>query len=71
MASNEVISNIFVSSVCLSVFQLTSAWSDDTRVKRNSGEMLMDDNSIATMSRPGTSLKAPGTGHGGASQGVR
>ncbi|CAG2189132.1 BBS8 [Mytilus edulis] len=34
-------------------------------------EMLMDDNSIAQVSRPGTSLKQPGTGHGGPSQGVR
>lgn len=34
-------------------------------------EMLMDDNSIAQVSRPGTSLKQPGTGQGGASQGVR
>ena len=34
-------------------------------------EMLMDDNSIAQVSRPGTSLKAPGTGKGAPSQGVR
>ena len=34
-------------------------------------EMVMDDNAIAQVSRPGTSLKQPGTGHGGPSQGVR
>ena len=34
-------------------------------------EMLMDDNSIAQVSRPGTSLKAPGTGKGAPSQGIR
>ena len=34
-------------------------------------EMLMDDNAIAQVSRPGTSLKQPGTSHGGPSQGVR
>ena len=33
-------------------------------------EMLMDDNSIAQVARPGTSLKQPGTGSG-ASQGMR
>ena len=34
-------------------------------------EMLMDDNAIATVSRPGTSLKKPGTGMGGPSQAFR
>ena len=34
-------------------------------------EMLMDDNSIAQVSRPGTSLKKPGTGAGTPSQGMR
>lgn len=34
-------------------------------------EMLMDDNTIAQVSRPGTSLKQPGTGQGAPSQGVR
>jgi len=34
-------------------------------------EMLMDDNAIAQVSRPGTSLKVPGTGSGAPSQGVR
>ncbi|XP_064624163.1 tetratricopeptide repeat protein 8-like [Lineus longissimus] len=34
-------------------------------------EMAMDDNSIAQVARPGTSLKVPGTGQGGPSQGVR
>ncbi len=34
-------------------------------------EMLMDDNAIAQVSRPGTSLKKPGTGMGAPSQGVR
>lgn len=34
-------------------------------------EMVMDDNTIAQVSRPGTSLKQPGTGRGAPSQGVR
>lgn len=35
-------------------------------------EMLMDDNAIANVSRPGTSLRKPGTSsQGGPSQGVR
>lgn len=36
-------------------------------------EMLMDDNAIAQVARPGTSLKAvkPGTGQGAPSQAVR
>lgn len=34
-------------------------------------EMLMDDNAIATVTRPGTSLKKPGTGQGGPSAGFR
>lgn len=34
-------------------------------------EMLMDDNAIATISRPGTSLKKPGTSTGAPSQGIR
>ena len=34
-------------------------------------EMLMDDNSIAQVARPGTSLKVPTTGKGAPSQGVR
>ena len=34
-------------------------------------EMLMDDNAIATVARPGTSLKKPGTGAGGPSQAFR
>lgn len=33
--------------------------------------MVMDDNTIAQVSRPGTSLKQPGTGRGAPSQGVR
>ena len=33
--------------------------------------MLMDDNSIAQVARPGTSLKVPGTGKGAPSQGMR
>lgn len=34
-------------------------------------EMLMDDNAIAQVARPGTSLKKPGTGQGAPSQGIR
>ncbi|XP_050404993.1 tetratricopeptide repeat protein 8 [Patella vulgata] len=34
-------------------------------------EMVMDDNAIATVARPGTSLRKPGTGQGLPSQGVR
>ena len=34
-------------------------------------EMLMDDNAIAQVARPGTSLNKPGTGMGAPSQGVR
>ena len=34
-------------------------------------EMLMDDNAIAQVSRPGTSLKKPTTGQGAPSQGIR
>ncbi|XP_072032447.1 tetratricopeptide repeat protein 8-like [Amphiura filiformis] len=34
-------------------------------------EMLMDDNSIANVTRPGTSLKKPGTGQGAPSAGFR
>ena len=34
-------------------------------------EILMDDNSIAQMARPGTSLKKPTTGLGAPSQAVR
>ncbi|CAH1791070.1 unnamed protein product [Owenia fusiformis] len=34
-------------------------------------EMLMDDNAIAQVARPGTSLKKPGTSSNGPSQGVR
>ena len=34
-------------------------------------ELLMDDNAIAQVARPGTSLKKPGTGMGAPSQGVR
>ena len=34
-------------------------------------EILMDDNAIAQVARPGTSLKKPGTQQGGPSQGVR
>ncbi|ELT94078.1 hypothetical protein CAPTEDRAFT_163723 [Capitella teleta] len=34
-------------------------------------ELIMDDNSIAQVARPGTSLKVPGTGQGAPSQGVR
>lgn len=34
-------------------------------------EMMMDDNVIASVSRPGTSLKTPGTGQGAPSAGVR
>ncbi|KAI8484739.1 PREDICTED: tetratricopeptide repeat protein 8-like [Branchiostoma belcheri] len=34
-------------------------------------EMLMDDNAIAEVARPGTSLKKPGTSSGGPSPGVR
>ncbi|EDO48470.1 predicted protein, partial [Nematostella vectensis] len=34
-------------------------------------EMLMDDNSVAQLPRPGTSLKKPGTGQGGPTPGVR
>ena len=34
-------------------------------------EMLMDDNAIAQVARPGTSLKKPGTNQTGPSQGVR
>ena len=34
-------------------------------------EMLMDDNVTANIARPGTSLRLPGTGQGGVSQGVR
>ena len=34
-------------------------------------EMMMDDNSIAQVARPGTSFKKPETGKGGPSQGVR
>ena len=34
-------------------------------------ELLMDDNSIAQVARPGTSLKVPTTGKGAPSQGVR
>ncbi|XP_038073225.1 tetratricopeptide repeat protein 8-like [Patiria miniata] len=34
-------------------------------------EMLMDDNTIAQITRPGTSLKKPGTGQGAPSAGVR
>ena len=34
-------------------------------------EMLMDDNITAQVARPGTSLRTPGAGLGGVSQGVR
>jgi len=34
-------------------------------------ETLLDDNAIANVSRPGTSLKQPGTGSGAPSPGVR
>ena len=34
-------------------------------------ETLMDDNAIANVSRPGTSLKRPTSGAGAPSQGVR
>ena len=34
-------------------------------------EMLMDDNVIANVARPGTSLRKPGTAQSGPSQGVR
>ncbi|XP_071963658.1 tetratricopeptide repeat protein 8-like [Antedon mediterranea] len=34
-------------------------------------EMIMDDNAIAQVARPGTSLKKPGTGQGGPSAGIR
>ncbi|XP_033115930.1 tetratricopeptide repeat protein 8-like [Anneissia japonica] len=34
-------------------------------------EMIMDDNTIAQVARPGTSLKKPGTGQGGPSAGIR
>ena len=34
-------------------------------------EMLMDDNAIAQVARPGTSLETPGVGQGAPSQGVR
>ncbi|KAK3750717.1 hypothetical protein QZH41_017275, partial [Actinostola sp. cb2023] len=34
-------------------------------------EMLMDDNAVAQLPRPGTSLQKPGTSSGGPSQGVR
>jgi tetratricopeptide repeat protein 8 len=34
-------------------------------------EMLMDDNAIAQVARPGTSLRRPGTTQGMPSQGVR
>lgn len=34
-------------------------------------EILMDDNVIANVARPGTSLRKPGTAQGGPSQGVR
>lgn len=35
------------------------------------GEAMMDENAIANVSRPGTSLKQPGTGAGAPSRGVR
>ena len=34
-------------------------------------EMLMDDNVIAQVARPGTSLRQPGASQGGPSQGMR
>ena len=34
-------------------------------------EMLLDDNVIATVARPGTSLRKPGTASSGPSQGMR
>ena len=34
-------------------------------------EMLLDENTVANITRPGTSLKQPGTGQGVPSQGVR
>lgn len=34
-------------------------------------EILMDDNAIAQVARPGTSLRVPGTGPGAPSQAMR
>ena len=65
-------------------FLLQSAWTLKTRAltgqvyvdevdwdEEGIAEMLMDDNVTAQVSRPGTSLRQPGTGQGGVSQGVR
>ena len=65
-------------------FFLQAAWTLKTRAlteqvyvdevevdEEGIAEMMMDDNSIATVARPGTSLKKPGTSQTGPSQGVR
>jgi len=64
--------------------QIQAAWSLKTRAltaqvyvdevdvdEEGIAEMLMDDNTIAQVSRPGTSLKQPSTGQGAPSQGMR
>ena len=74
-------------NIWIQFFLLQAAWALKTRAlteqvyvdevdvdEEGIAEMLMDDNAIANVTRPGTSLKAPGTAAGaggGVSQGMR
>ena len=79
-----VMIKIFLKHQNLSLIYLQAAWTLKTRAltgqvyvdevdvdEEGIAEMVMDDNTIAQVSRPGTSLKQPGTGRGAPSQGVR
>lgn len=80
----DILTNEFLNHQNLSLIYLQAAWTLKTRAltgqvyvdevdvdEEGIAEMVMDDNTIAQVSRPGTSLKQPGTGRGAPSQGVR
>ena len=47
-------------------------WIDDTEIEEEGvADMLLDDNAVAQLPRPGTSLARPSTGAGGGGGGYR